>query len=67
MLFMIINGDKLFSQSCWEQTNGPYGGICNKLKVINTKQFFPELLSIDIETFIDPRRNFRMKKTLKRK
>jgi X-X-X-Leu-X-X-Gly heptad repeat protein len=36
------------------------------LKVINTKQFFPELLNIDIETFLHPRRNIRMK-TLKRK
>ena len=38
----------------------------HKLKVINTKQFFPELLNIDIETFLHPRRNIRMK-TLKRK
>jgi len=39
MLFMIINGDKLLSQSCWEPTNGPYGGICNKLKVINNEVY----------------------------
>jgi hypothetical protein len=38
----------------------------HNLKVINTKQFFPELLNIDIETFLHPRRNIRMK-TLKRK
>ena len=38
----------------------------HKLKVINTKQFFPELLNIDIETFLHPHRNIRMK-TLKRK
>jgi hypothetical protein len=38
----------------------------HKLKVINTKQFFPELLNIDIETFLHPRHNIRMK-TLKHK
>jgi photosystem II stability/assembly factor-like uncharacterized protein len=39
MLFILINSNELFSQSCWEPTNGPYGGQCNKLKTINNEVY----------------------------
>jgi hypothetical protein len=64
---IVDNGMPYFRQSFSDHVEVYKELKKHKLKVINTKQFFPELLSIDIETFLDPRRNFRMKKTLKRK
>jgi photosystem II stability/assembly factor-like uncharacterized protein len=37
--FNLICVISYYSQACWEPTNGPYGGICNKLKVINNEVY----------------------------
>jgi photosystem II stability/assembly factor-like uncharacterized protein len=39
LLFNLISASNFFSQTCWEPTNGPYGGQCNKLKTINNEVY----------------------------
>ncbi len=39
VLFNLISASEIFSQTCWEATNGPYGGICNILKSINNEVY----------------------------
>jgi photosystem II stability/assembly factor-like uncharacterized protein len=37
VIIYLINNFSAFSQTCWEPTNGPYGGSCNVLKPINNE------------------------------